>query len=121
MFFCNDRMFVSHLVTSAPFSISDHDSLIFSLLIDSRIDTNSTNKSNVWSYDFSTLIFSLFTIIYLKLIGSVNLHYVRPLLLYGTHSMVILIKLLLISFQLNIASPSKVITSLVNLKDILDL
>ena len=25
---------------------------MFSLLIDSRIDTNLTNKSNVWSYDF---------------------------------------------------------------------
>ena len=45
-------MFVSHLVTSAPFSTSDHDSLIFSLLIDSRIDTNLTKKSNVCSYDF---------------------------------------------------------------------
>ena len=45
-------MFVSHLVTSAPFSTSDHDSLIFSLLIDSRIDTTLTNKSNVCSYDF---------------------------------------------------------------------
>ena len=43
-------MFVSHLVTSAPFNTSDRDSLIFSLLIDSRIDANLTNKSNVWSY-----------------------------------------------------------------------
>ena len=47
LLFCNDPMFVSHLVTSAPFSTSDHDSLIFSLLIDSRIDTNLINKSNV--------------------------------------------------------------------------
>ena len=50
--FYNDPMFVSHLVTSAPFTTSDHNSLIFSLLIDSRIDTNLTNKSNVWSSDF---------------------------------------------------------------------
>ena len=39
LLFCNEPMFVSHLVTSAPFNTSDPDSLIFSLLIDSRIDT----------------------------------------------------------------------------------
>ena len=52
LLFCNDPMFVSHLVTSASFITSDHDSLILSLLLDSRNDTNLTNKSNVWSYDF---------------------------------------------------------------------
>ena len=75
MLFCNDPMFVSHLVTSAPFSTSDNDSLIFSLLIDLAI------KSNVWSYYLSTLIFSLSTIIYRKLAGSMNLRCVGPLLL----------------------------------------
>ena len=45
-------MFVSHLVTSAPFSTSDNDSVIFILLIDCRIDTTLTNTINVWSYDF---------------------------------------------------------------------
>ena len=58
----------------------------------------------------STLIFSLLIIRYHKLTGSVNLRCVRTLPLYATHSMAILIKLLLISFQLNIASPNKVIT-----------
>ena len=45
-------MFVSYFVISAPFSTSDYESVMFSLLIDSRIDTNLTNKSNVCSYDF---------------------------------------------------------------------
>ena len=50
--FCNDPLFVSHLVTSAPFYTSYHESLMFCLLIDSRTDINSTNKRNVWSFDF---------------------------------------------------------------------
>ena len=49
LFFGNDPMFVSYLVTRASFSTSDHDSLIFSLLIDSRIDTNLANKNSGWS------------------------------------------------------------------------
>ena len=71
----------------------------------------------------STLIFSLLTIIYHKLTESINLRCVSPLLLYRTRSIIILIKLLLISFQLNkiIASPNKVITSQINSKVILDL
>ena len=59
LLFCNDPMFVSHLVTSAPVSTSDHDSLIIYLLIDIRCDTNAINKSNVWSYNLSTLVISL--------------------------------------------------------------
>ena len=41
LLFCNDQMFVSHLVISAPFSTSDHNSLTFSLLFDSRIYTRA--------------------------------------------------------------------------------
>ena len=84
LLFCNDPMFVSHLVTSGPVSTSDHDSLIFSLLIDSRIDTTLTNKSNVCSYDVVNADFSSLTIIYHKLTGSMNLRCVSPLLLFRT-------------------------------------